>query len=101
MVHAFWLDGSGTYVNPCAAVACPSRRLTTPGSTIARMLSTSISRMRFIRARLINTPPRAGIAPPDNPVPAPRAVYGTPSPVHAGTTWLTPSLDNGDNTASG
>ena len=47
--------------------------------------------MRFIRAKLTNTPPRAGMAPPDRPVPAPRAVYGTPCALHslmtADTSW--------------
>jgi len=37
-----------------------------------------MSRTRRIRAKLITTPSDTGSAPPDRPVPAPRATNGTP-----------------------
>src|SRR3972149_2431071 len=53
-------------------------RLMTPGSTTAIRLSGSTSRMRFRREVTTTTPPSQGMAPPERPVPAPRAAPGAP-----------------------
>ena len=50
----------------------------TPGSTTARWLSRSISRMSRIRDMTMRTPSACGSAPPESPVPEPRATNGMP-----------------------
>ena len=47
------------------------------------------------------TPPAIGVAPPESPVPAPRATNGTLSRVHAPTTAWTSSVEPGRTTSSG
>src|SRR6266478_5684270 len=48
-------------------------RFRTPGSTTARALGKSTSRIRFMRTRLMTIPFSTGVAPPLKPVPEPRA----------------------------
>ena len=57
---------------------CVISRFVTPGSTVTRRLGMSTSRMRFSRESTISTPSGCGSAPPDSPVPWPRATNGTP-----------------------
>jgi hypothetical protein len=52
-------------------------RLRTPGCTRASRASGSISRMRMNLASDYTTPCTTGVAPPERPVPAPRATTGT------------------------
>ena len=76
-------------------------RLVTPGCTRARRLGTSTSRIRFIRARPMTMPSAIGIAPPESPVPAPRATNGTPWAAHTRTAATTSAVERGSTTASG
>ena len=57
-----------------------------PAATTTRWPSRSISRIRFIRASEMTTPSATGKAPPERPVPAPRATNGSPSRAHSRTT---------------
>ena len=57
--------------------------------------------MRFIRASEITTPSATGSAPPDRPVPAPRATNGTPCSWQSRTTAATCSAVSGRTTSSG
>ena len=61
--------------------ACVISRFVTPGSTVTRRFGMSMSRTRFRRDRTISTPSGCGSAPPDSPVPWPRATNGTPAAV--------------------
>ena len=61
-------------------------RLVTPGSTTTRWFGRSTSITRRIRESAISTPSFTGRAPPESPVPAPRATQGTPASWHARTT---------------
>ena len=74
-------------------------RFVTPGSTTARRLTGSISMTERIRDITISTPSERGSAPPDSPVPLPRATNGTPAAAHARTTEAT-SADVAGSTAS-
>ena len=51
----------------------------TPGSTRIQPFSRSTSRIRFIRESATTMPSRTGSAPPESPVPAPRATTGIPA----------------------
>ena len=73
----------------------------TPGSTVMRRLATSTPRIRRIFASTTSTPSATGSAPPDNPVPAPRATYGTPAATHARTTPATSSAVRGSTATPG
>ncbi len=73
----------------------------TPGSTIARWLSGSMAMMRRIREVTISTPSVRPSAPPDSPVPLPRATNGTPAPAHTRTTAATCSAVRGRTTSPG
>ena len=53
----------------------------TPGSQTTRWLSRSTSRIRRMRVRTMSTPSSIGSAPPDSPLPDPRATHGTPGAV--------------------
>jgi len=66
------LAGSGGKNRPRARAAASRSAVTTPASTSARRLSTSMSRMRFIASREMTRPPGYATAPPERPVPAPR-----------------------------
>jgi hypothetical protein len=76
-------------------------RLVTPGSTTARRLTGSISSTARIRDITISTPSWCGRAPPDSPVPLPRATNGTPAEAHAATTDATSPADAGSTTSAG
>ena len=77
---------SSSRAGAAALVTC---RLITPGSTTARWSSRSTSRMRRIREVTISTPSACGSAPPDSPVPEPRATNGTPASAQARTVAAT------------
>ena len=66
------------------ATAREIARFVTPGSTTTRESSSSTDRIRRIRASTIRTPSAIGSAPPESPVPAPRATQGTPASKHGG-----------------
>ncbi len=76
-------------------------RLVTPGSTMARRLSGSTSSTRRIREVTMSTPSLRGSAPPDSPVPEPRATNGTPAPAQARTTAAICSARSGSTTSAG
>lgn len=61
----------------------------------------SISRMRRIRAVTMSTPSGCGSAPPESPVPDPRATNGTPAAAHARTTPATCCAVCGSTTTAG
>ena len=50
-----------------------------------------------MRASEMTTPPAIGVAPPERPVPAPRATNGTPSRWQARTTACTSSVEAGQH----
>ncbi len=54
-----------------------------------------------MRASERTIPSATGSAPPDNPVPAPRATKGTPSRAQMRTTPCTSAVDPGSTTSSG
>src|SRR5690606_3914416 len=93
--------GSGAYVSPYGAAARLNRTFTTPGSTRARRFAASIDRIRSIRARDTTTAPSRASAPPDNPVPAPRATNGTPARSSTRSTAETSAVPRGRTTARG
>ena len=76
-------------------------RLVTPGSTTARRLWASISMILRIRDITMSTPSTGASAPPDRPVPDPRATNGTPAAAHARTTPATCSAVSGSTTRPG
>ena len=76
-------------------------RLVTPGSTTARLLTGSISRIFRIRDITTRTPSWCGSAPPDSPVPLPRATNGTPACAHAATIAATSAAEPGSTTSAG
>ena len=76
-------------------------RLVTPGSTMARWLTGSIAMIRRIREVTISTPSVRGSAPPDSPVPEPRATNGTPARAHSLTTAATCSAVSGSTASAG
>ena len=49
----------------------------------------------------ISTPSACGTAPPDRPVPLPRATNGTPARAHTRTTAATSAADSGSTTSAG
>ena len=57
--------------------------------------------MRFIRANEITTPPCVGTAPPQRPVPAPRATIGAPQAFAIRTVALTSRTSLGITAALG
>src|SRR5437867_10683397 len=57
--------------------------------------------MRFMRVVTMTTPPSQGIAPPERPVPAPRAVTGTSCWRAMRTARATPPASSGNTTTSG
>ena len=73
----------------------------TPGSTTAVSSSGLRSRMRFIRSRLSTMQPSVAWAPPETPVPAPRATTATPWAAQALTVACTSSTDSARTTACG
>ncbi len=73
----------------------------TPGSTTARRLTGSISITERIRDITTSTPSWCGSAPPDSPVPLPRATNGTPARAQAATTRATSAAEPGSTTSAG
>jgi hypothetical protein len=76
-------------------------RFLTPGCTRAVRAAGSMSRMRMNFASDSTTPCLTGVAPPDSPVPAPRATTGTRSSWHSFSTATTCSSRVGSATSSG
>jgi hypothetical protein len=83
------------------ATARETARFVTPGSTTTRRSSSATDRIRRIRASTISTPSETGSAPPERPVPAPRATHGTPASWQARTTSRTCSAVPGSTAAAG
>ena len=54
-----------------------------------------------MRLRPMTTPSATGSAPPERPVPAPRATNGTSAPAQVRTTAATCSVVSGSTTAAG
>ena len=73
----------------------------TPGSQTTRWFSRSTSRMRRSRESTTSTPSSSGSAPPDRPLPEPRATHGTPASWQARTTAATSSPVPGSTAARG
>ena len=73
----------------------------TPGSTVAVMVFSSISKMRFMRSSESTTPPWMGTAPPHSPVPAPRGVTAMFFWAQYPSTLATPSALSHSASASG
>src|SRR5512133_822143 len=95
------LAGSGGYQSPCSAAATRSSSLITPAWTTASRSSGSIERISLSRSSAMITPPSMALAPPESPVPAPRAVTGTPNLAHTRTADATSSLEIARINASG
>jgi hypothetical protein len=72
------LAGSGGYQSPYVAAAVRRSSLITPAWTTASRSNGSIAEIQLSRSSARITPPSMALAPPDRPVPAPRAVTGTP-----------------------
>jgi hypothetical protein len=81
--------------------AFDTSRLVTPGSTTRRWLGRSTSSTRFIRFTEITMPSSTGSAPPDRPVPEPRATHGTSASWQARSTACTSGAEPGSTTARG
>ena len=101
IVQTTWLDGSGAKYSPCAATAADMPRFVTPGWTTARWFSASTERISRIRASPMTIPSATGSAPPDRPVPAPRATNGIRSRAQTRTTAATSSVLAGSTTSAG
>lgn len=95
------LAGSGGYHRPCSAQAARRSSLTTPGCTTAYRSSVSMRSTWFMSSKERITAPSTALAPPDRPVPAPRAITGTSCARQNRTTSRTSSADRGRTTASG
>ena len=74
-----WDDGSGAYARSNGAASRVTHRLITPGSTVTCRLSASTAPRERSRDSTSRTPSALGSAPPDRPVPEPRATNGTPA----------------------
>ena len=68
---------------------------------MARWLAGSMAMMRRILEVTISTPSVRGSAPPDRPVPLPRATNGTPARAHSATTTATSAAEPGSTTSAG
>ncbi len=75
--------------------------MTTPGSTHAVALATSISWMRFHDGKSKTTLDSVGTAPPDRPVPAPRGTTAKPSSLASVRIAATSSASCGITIAAG
>src|SRR5690606_1826434 len=89
------------YWYPWGATARVIQALTTPGSTTARRLRRSTSRIRFMRAREMTTASGDGTAAPLRLVPAPRGTKGIPASCRTRTTCATSAPLPGSTTAAG
>src|SRR5947208_2991943 len=101
MVDQGALAGSGGYHRPCSAQARRRSSLTTPGWTTAIRSSGSMAVIAFIASKETTTHPSTALAPPDRPVPAPRATIGTPCSAHHWTIFRTSAVSRGRTTAAG
>ena len=72
-------------------------RLVTPGSTVTRWFGMSTSRTRLSRDSAMTHAAGTGSAPPDRPVPWPRATNGTPRVVQSRTIACTSAADAGQH----
>src|ERR1700722_11922057 len=79
MLQISYDDGSGGYHSPCSASAFLTSALNSPGCTTAVRVtaSTVISRIRSVDSTI---PLSNAVAPPDNPLPAPRGTTATGFP---------------------
>jgi hypothetical protein len=75
--------------------------LVTPGSTTIVPASRSMSSTRFMRASEITIPSATGSAPPESPVPAPRATKGMRASLQILTTACTSGVVDGSATSEG
>ena len=73
----------------------------TPGSRTARWSAGSTSTTARIWDSTTRTPSACGSAPPDSPVPEPRATYGTCAAMQARTTSATCAVLRGSTTSAG
>ena len=102
MLHAICEDGSRGVVEPeRERHVRKSRGCAPPGWTRATRLTVSTSRIRLSFARLSSTPSASGSAPPDRPVPAPRATTGTSRPAQVRITSCTCSTVSGSTATRG
>ncbi len=76
-------------------------RFVTPGSPTARLLTGSISMISRIRVITMSTPSWRGSAPPDSPVPLPRATNGTLARAHSATIAAVSAAEPGRTTRAG
>ena len=90
-----------THAMKDGAAASLMARFLTPHCTTAVRASRSMATMRLNLARLSVTPSGFGSAPPESPVPAPRATTGTPSRWQAQSTAATSASVSGRATTSG
>src|SRR5699024_8921001 len=93
--------GSGGYHSPSRATRSRRSALTTPGCTVTVCWTGSTCSTWFIRSKETTTQPCTALAPPDKPVPAPRATTGTPAPAHTCTSACTSWVWRGRTTAAG
>ena len=100
-VEIAWLPGSGGKSRPCAAAACASSIVFTPGSQTATSSAPLTSLSLFIRTSTSTMPPRCGIVPPLRFVPEPRGTTGTRSSLASRSTPATSSAVAGNTIASG
>ena len=100
MVDHGALAGSGGYHSPFSAQASRKVWLTTPGCTTASCSCGLISTRASIASNDTMTHPSVALAPPDNPVPAPRATSGTPASMQKRTSDCTSPAERARTTAS-
>src|ERR1700731_1208331 len=100
MLQISYDDGSGGYHSPCSATAFLTSALNSPGCTTAVRVtaSTVISRIRSVDSTI---PLSNAVAPPDNPLPAPRGTTATRCWVAQRNTVCTSSVRSGRTTAIG
>ncbi len=98
---ALYSPGKTGYTRPSGASAASSWSSCTPGSTTATKFSVSISTMAAMRSNDTTMPSATGMQAPDMPVPAPRAVTGTPLSSARRSTAATSSVVAGSTTAIG
>jgi hypothetical protein len=72
-----------------------------PGWVVTVRLAASISRILFIWVKDTVTAPSIATAPPESPVPAPRATIGVPVSPQMRTICWTSDVERGKHTASG
>ena len=100
MLQISYDDGSGGYHSPCSATARFTSALKSPGCTTAVRVtgSTVMSRIRSVESTM---PLSKAVAPPDNPLPAPRGTTATRCRLAHRSTACTSSVRRGRTTAIG